>query len=249
MVTRRSSIHIAAGAIAAVIGFAMSWSGLAPLTEDRDADGYYLSDPWDVDRPTVAIITRDIGLLRGRYETLTEEAFFLDLMGEPDDVRMLGTATGEGAIFLGIAPSSDVTDYLDAVAHDEITDWDANLAAITDVEFTRHAGTAAPAPPASATFWVAAASGPGEQTLDWKIGPGDWAVAIMNADASPGVSAELRFGAAPPPNVERFAWIVFAIGLPLLVGGGFLIVFGVRTRRNEPVESTRASEAPGDPAA
>jgi hypothetical protein len=208
-----------------VVGLVLAWSGLAPLSEYWGArDGYFMSNPLTVDRSSQAVIAEDADLLRGRYETLSEETFVLQLMGEPDDVRVQAAAAStDGVVFIGIAPTAAVDAYLDEVAHDEIVEWDTNLANITDVEYTSHDGTATPGRPDSETFWVASATGAGEQTLDWTIEQGEWTFVAMNGDASSGVAAELRFGTLVPAGLNTIAWAVFIVGLIALIGGGVLL--------------------------
>ena len=105
---------------------------------------------------------------------------------------------------MGIAPAEAVAGYLDGVAHDEITDWDSRADDIVDVVYTRNDGTTDPAAPGTQDFWVASVSGSGEQNLDWTIESGEWALVIMNADGSPEVSADVRFGVRTlPPCSDR----------------------------------------------
>jgi len=119
---------------------------------------------------------------------------------------------------MGIAPSDAVAGYLDGVAHDEITSWDSTQDDITDVVYTRNEGVTDPAAPGTEGFWVASVSGSGEQTLDRTIQSGEWALVIMNANGSPGVSAHVRFGVATLG--DRGLLLV----LPLLVS---MIVIGL----------------------
>lgn len=207
--TGRNTTAIALGGIAALVGLVLIVGGMGPMGEHRDADGFYMSDPFTVDRPTHAVVSGDTGLLRGRYETLTEDSLVLAFVDQPDDVRMQGVVSGPNALFLGIAPTSVVDEYLSGAAHDEITDWNADRAAINEVEYATHQGTAPPGPPGSEGFWVTSVAGTGQQTLDWTIESGDWTAVIMNADASPGVTAELTIGAIA------------------LIGGGLLLYVGV----------------------
>lgn len=50
----------------------------------------------------------------------------------------------------------------------------------------------------------------------------------INADASPGVSAELAFGALPRASIDAIAWTTLTVGAVALIGGGLLLFFGVR---------------------
>jgi len=54
-----------ASATLVVFALFVTWGGIAPLTEPRDTDGYYMSDPVVVDRPSAAVVTTDMDLLRG----------------------------------------------------------------------------------------------------------------------------------------------------------------------------------------
>lgn len=227
--TSRKTIAVVSGGFVAFVGLLLVWGGLTPLSQYRDADGYLLSDPLTVDRSSRAIITNDVGLLRGHWDCAGEESFFLAFYS-PEDVRMQGVASGSDALFLGIAPTGPLEGYLDGVAHDEITDWDCDVDEIEAVKYTRHEGAGAPGVPGTEQFWVTSASGTGQQTLDWTVESGEWAVVIMNADASSGVSADLRFGALAPSGLDTLAWISFAVGLVALTGGGLLLYFGLRRR-------------------
>ena len=228
--TGRSNTAVAFGAVAVLLGVVLVFSGMGPMGEYRDADGFYMSDPFTVDRASHAIVSNDVDLLRGRYETLTEGSVVLGFVGEPDDVRMQAVARGPGALFLGIADTSAVNEYLDGVAHDEVTDWDSNLAAMTDIEYTTHQGSALPGPPSTEGFWEASTAGTGQQTLDWTIESGDWTAVIMNADASHGIMAELAFGAAPSPDIQAMALTTLAFGAGALAVGGLLLYLGLSGR-------------------
>jgi hypothetical protein len=240
------SIVIVLGAVVALIGLLLVWGGLTPLSQHRDADGYLLSDPLTVDRSARAVITNDVELLRGHYECAGEETFFLAFYS-PDDVRMRGITSGSDALFMGIAPADAIEGYLDGVAHDEITEWECDVDDIVAVEYTRHKGTAAPDAPGTEQFWVTSTSGTGQQTLDWTIESGEWAMVVMNADASSGVSADLRFGALAPSGLDTLAWTSLAVGLVALIGGGLLMYRGLR--RQDRDSTSLPTDLPGEQSA
>lgn len=106
--------------------------------------------------------------------------------------------------------------YLSGVNHSELTQvrFSPFRADYRDV-----AGTRPPARPADQQFWAASATGAGTQELKWDIRSGNWAVVIMNADASGPVSVDLRGGAR-----SDLLWPVF---LGLLIGGIVLLAVGV----------------------
>lgn len=218
----------------AFVGLLLMFGALGPLGQHRDSDGYYMSDPLPVDRPSHAIITGDIDILRGRYETLGEGSVVTALLADPDEVRMQGIAAGPTPLFMGIAEATAVGEYLGGVTHDEITSWDVNRAALENLEYTPRGGaTAPPGTPGTGVPWEASVMGVGTLTLDWTIESGDWTAVVMNADASPGVKAELAFGAADS-NINTIFWISMTLGPIALIGGGLLMYLGLRRPHRDP---------------
>jgi hypothetical protein len=99
------------------------------------------------------------------------------------------------------------------------------------MRFTRQ-----PAAPAAQSFWVASTSGTAPLSLTWNPQPGHWSLVVMNTDASPGVRADLDFGATVP--ALRPLWItLFSGGALLLAGGVVLIVLTTRSRNRIPAGS------------
>src|SRR5207249_3739702 len=99
----------------------------------------------------------------------------------------------------------------------------------------RITGEAQPEPPTAQSFWVAKATGEGTRTLTWGVKDGRWSVVVMNADASPGVVADVSIGAKTN--------LLLAIGIGLLVlfvilgaAAALMIVFGARRRRQPEYE-------------
>lgn len=132
------------------------------------------------------------------------------------DVRLRVTAVdGHRAIFVGVAPEADVDRYLAGVAHDEISEIGDDLAAA----YRNRSGTDQIGPPAEEDFWAVSASGDGTQELVWEAAPGQWAVVVMNADGSPGVSADVDVGI-------RSA-VILPVALGLLVAGLFALAGAV----------------------
>lgn len=174
-------------------------------------DGYLTSPTERFQTSTSAVVSEQIDLI-GR-DGLPPE------IGPEELGRILlrGSAADPGrALFIGIGPKSDVDAYLKGVAHAEVT----------DVEFDPFVpryraipGSALAQPPASQTFWSASASGVGTQELRWNLQQGSWTVVIMNADASPGVSADLQAGA----HINFLG----PLALVLLGGGLLMLVIGV----------------------
>jgi hypothetical protein len=214
-VTRRTKV-VGFGTGLVLVGLVLVYNfGLASLAHSPLFGEYNLSDSLTIEVSSRAVVTDDVELLR--WNTMPE------FVTPPDDIRVQGVAAGSGTLFMGIAPADAVAGYLDGVAHDEITEWDSMQDDITEVVYTRNEGTADPAAPATKGFWVASVSGSGEQTLDWTIESGEWALVIMNADGSPGVSADVRFGVLAPAVLFPLGLASLVVGLVALIGGGRLV--------------------------
>ena len=194
-----------------LVGLFLVLNGFGASFSSRLFGEYNLTDRLMIEVSSRAVVTDDVELPTYWFVSSSE------------DVRVEGAATGFEALFMGIAPVDAVAGYLDGVAHDEITDWDFFKNDIEDVVYTRNEGTTDPGAPGAEGFWVASVSGSGEQTLDWTIESGKWVVVIMNADGSPGVSADVRLGVLAPSGLVPLGLASLAVGLVALIGGVRLI--------------------------
>jgi hypothetical protein len=130
-------------------------------------------------------------------------------------------------VFVGIARSRDVDEYLRGTPHDRVSDVSYSP---FSADYRRLAGDEAPAPPARQDFWAVSASGPGTQAVTWDVEDGDWSVVVMNADASRGVDAEVKAG-AELPFLAGLGWGVLIAGLVTLVIAATLAVVTMRAPR------------------
>ncbi|NNE96569.1 MAG: hypothetical protein HKN24_11130, partial [Acidimicrobiales bacterium] len=145
------------GTVLVLVGLVLMYNfGLASLLHSPLVGEYDLTDPLAIEMPSRAVVTDDVELLR--WNTMPE------FVSTPEDVRVVGVATGSDPLFIGIAPADAVAGYLDGVAHDEITYWESEADDITEVVYTRNVGVTEPAAPGTKDFWVASVSGSGEQT-------------------------------------------------------------------------------------
>ncbi|MGW6283071.1 hypothetical protein [Kribbella sp. NPDC055071] len=121
------------------------------------------------------------------------------------------TATGDKPLFVGVGQDLDVRDYLSSSAHTRLVRFDPPATFGTQ---EMRGGTSKLTPPGKLDWWVAR-SGTGESTVAWPIQDGRYDVVVMNADGSPAVGAQVRFGI----QIHR------AFGLSLVVlGAGVLIL-------------------------
>ncbi len=192
------TILIAVGLLSA--GCALVWADQA----ERDSAGFISTRTERFESDGYAVVSRTIDL---------DNSHGADAIGR---VRLRGESADGGELFLGIAASDDVDGYLGSVARDEVQDFDTWP---FDVNYDSFSGDAPSAPPGDEDFWVASASGAGEQSLIWKVEKGEWTLVAMNADASEGVAADLGIGA-------KFGWLVW-VATALLIIGGIVLVVGV----------------------
>ncbi len=121
----------------------------------------------------------------------------------------------EKGVFVGLAEVADLDGYLGGVAYDEIVKLEAEPFEATLVT---HPGVAAPQTPAAQAFWTASAHGVGPQTFTWDVESGDYALVLMNEDASSGVQVKTVVGTRVP--------VIRPIGTSLLIAGGIVLAFG-----------------------
>jgi hypothetical protein len=195
---------------------------------DTDSVGYVVSGQHQVETASYALASKDLDV-NGDFDWLYDRGPKLRVSAESSE-----------PLFIGIARSDEVERYLAGVAHDEVTEFDLETFTLTT---ERQAGAADPAVPASQTFWAASVQGAGPQTLEWDGGYGQWSVVVMNADASPGVDADLSLGA----HIPHLTWI----GIGGAIGGGLLVAVaaGLIYLGARPTPRARLAPTPAAPAA
>ena len=149
------------------------------------------------------------------------------------DVKVTAAPRGGGAVFVGIAPASDLASYLAGVRHTVLVDVGTGRGRDGVPSYREVAGTAPATAPVDATIWAAQSSGAGTQSVVWPIEPGDWAVVVMNADASSGVAADLAVGATFP-GLGLVVGAMAAVAACLLVTAIILMVAALRARTRRP---------------
>ena len=181
--------------VALVVGCLLLLPGLALLF-----GGGGLGLTYAFGRDDAGYVQEQLKTLRTSTVAVTAEDFVLQIDGGSPrwlvegldaDIRLRVQSTDtDRPVFVGIGPAVDVAAYLGGVAHEDVIDLTRGN---TPVYRTSPGGSAVAAP-AAQTFWVGTATGPGAQELSWKVADGRWAVVVMNADGSPGVSATATVG-------------------------------------------------------
>lgn len=213
-------VLIVVGVLAGIVSFALLAGGCALVAVDqtqRDDDGFVMSPSREFSSPTYAIVSESADLDTDGAEWALDTFF--------GTVRI--RSDSERAVFVGIAPSAEVDRYLEGVEHDAVDDLDHS----GDPEFTRRSGGAPVSSPRDETFWVASASGAGEQTLEWEPEDGFWRAVVMNEDGSRGVSADMSIGA----ELDSVLWIgigLLVVGALLAAGAALAVTAGARRRRH-----------------
>ena len=202
-------------------------------------------------RTSDGFLSSDIGIFRTSGFALTSERLELSTGAEWVPVSStLGTARFEVSsldpgsdVFIGIAPTADVAGYLDGVQRTVVDDLGSGGSAGTEVD-----GGAPSGPPGEQTFWTAQASGSGTQQLTWHPESGDWALVVMNADGSAGVSVTGAAGATVP-SLAGLAWGLLAVGALVSVVGVLLIVLAARPAKWSPSRSQARHQRVRSPSA
>jgi hypothetical protein len=216
------TVLVVAGSLLALSGVGALAGGATAVWagQQRDSDGYLTSGPGRFATDTYAISAPSLHL-----DVTGPDLYGQGQLGE---IRIQAQPADPGtSLFIGIGPAKDVAAYLDPVNHVQVSDLDAGP---FDVTYDPHAGGQPATDPAAQTFWAATDAGTGPRTLTWPITGGDWAVVIMNTNASAGVQTDVTAGASLP-ILRTVAIIAFVAGGLLLVAGIAMIVAPITTRR------------------
>jgi len=216
MSTRKTVLGIL-GSLIALLAIGLLVAGGAVIWATgthRTADGFITSSTTEVSTESYALTSThlDLGAVRNDWLPASWLA----------TIQVTASSRGDAPLFIGIGSSDDVAEYLEDVAHDEISRiFDG------DVTYLRHDGAGVPTIPLEQSFWVASSQGLGPQSLVWDIEPGQWTVLMMNADATPDIAVAASAGARTP-------WLAVAIVILFLGGllgaavGAVMLVFAFR---------------------
>jgi hypothetical protein len=216
---------IVVGALIILIGLGLIVPGsflLWAYSTQRDASGYFQSSERSVHTSGYALTTGDLNVDLGAAVDWLPKV-------SSGKVRVRAASTEGRALFIGIGPTDRVSQYLSAVARDEVTNFGWSSKAIKYQHFD---GGAPSAPPSSQDFWIAEQEGLGEQTLDWQVQDGNWTTVVMNNDSSAPVRADLSLGLRLQVLLP-VAIGLLAVGIVLLAIAALLIYLGARRPRSQ----------------
>lgn len=118
-------------------------------------------------------------------------------------------------IFIGIAPTETLDDYLGGVPYAVVDDTDEGELFLS---YRMNASDEPLSPPGEQEFWTSSTTGIGLQQLEWELEEGDVSFVIMNEDASDGLAIEVVAGVRVP--------LIGPVGVGLLIGGGVTLAIG-----------------------
>jgi hypothetical protein len=225
---------IVTGALASLVAAGLLAIGGVALWGDaqKDSDGYLSTDTHRFEAGTRALATENLDI------DLDGGDLIMDT-GDLGKVRLKVESRDDKPVFVGIARTSDVNDYLAGVSHTTLTDVSTSP---FEADYDDHAGNRRPVAPADSQIWAASEQGSGKQTLNWEIHDGDWSVVVMNADGSAGVDADVSTG-AKVPFLDELGWTAIGSGSFVLIAGVALLVLGIR-RPSNPSGTAPVTTAP-----
>jgi hypothetical protein len=198
-----------------VAGGAMVWASQF----HKDAEGFYVTDPMELSSGSYAVTSETIEIDNGASKAL----YWLGM-----DTIKTEVASNDASkpVFIGIAKSRDVEDYLFDVKHEELTDIDVFPSRF---RYKSIPGNAQPQPPGSQGFWLEKSEGTGVQRIEFNLEEGDYTIVAMNADASTGINMDVVFGIKASGLVLALGIIFILIGLVVLAAGITMVVFGAKS--------------------
>ena len=192
----------------------------------RGDDGYFDTTIDRLATNTVAITAADITFAADPGSP----DWVLDALDADVRLRVIN-ANADRDVFIGIARQADLDAYLAGIAHDEVLELTNDL----DPVYRNRPGASSISPPADESFWAAAATGPGNQELEWEATSGSWSAVLMNADGSSGVVADVNVG-AKAAFVLPLALTMMGVGAALTALAIGLIVAGAHgLHRSDPI--------------
>jgi hypothetical protein len=148
----RIAAIVASGLIALVsLGFLAAGGGLLWGDSQKDAEGYLSTgtDPFNTD--TYALATENLDLDLDGAGSIVDDGIY-------GKVRLHAESNDGKPVFIGIARTSDVSDYLRGSSHELITDVDYSP---FHADYRSREGSRTPAAPGTQRIWAALAQGDG----------------------------------------------------------------------------------------
>ena len=221
-----------AGVLIVLVSLTMASVGTILLVAVDDSDGYFTAGPVHVSTDSAALVADDIDIILDEPMPRPGEIDF-DLVR----ARIAVESRNGKDVFIGVGPADAVEAYLGDVGRAQVEVFGHDVV-LRGVE-----GAAVATPPSGEDFWVATT---GDGTLVWDVDEGRWAVAVLNADGSPGVDVAVTAGVRVP-FLRAVGVGVLVAGLLGLIVGVLLTYFGVRRDRQPPPAAPQPPAEPTEP--
>ena len=213
----------------ASLGLLTAGAGLAiSYAVGQNDDGFVTSPTVDMSSDGYALTTSEIDLASSPGE------WWPSRFG---DVQVTVESADDAAVFVGIAPSDALDDYLSGVNRDVVTDVESTI--VYDTVGSDPLTVA----PTAVDFWVSSATGTGEQTLEWPLEQGAWTLAVINADGSEGVDVRASGGIRIEAVWAIAAGLVF-LGLIGAMISAVLVVVAVRQPSQDAAQTVPVGQYP-----
>jgi hypothetical protein len=180
----------------------------------RDDAGFVMSDEELLTTDTYALVSDQITIHTDSSTADLPES----ILG---DAKIEATGADGSTIFVGVARTADVADYLDGVWQAEVVDLDSTDGGGLDPEYAVTGQDAPSVPPTEVDLWTAQGTGTGTVSVVWPVEDGDWTVVVMNADGSADVTADVAVGA----TLDWLGWAAVAF----LVAAGIGLILSALT--------------------
>jgi len=217
------AIAIVFGALILLVGVALLFGGAALLGINRgltDDEGFLTLPQIELERETHAVVAE-----------ISLQGDWMWWYRLPANVRI--RMRGERSVFIGIASQADLEEYLSNVSYSRIDDMDFqhyHRSGTWSTGYYDYVGSDTPGTPASQLFWRASVQGVNTQELVWPIGPGDWAIAVMNADGSRGIHLAGSVSVNAPWLLGMAIGVLVVAVVFIAIGFALILFFARRTR-------------------
>jgi hypothetical protein len=185
---------VATGTLGLLLSLTVSAVGSALLgmeVASRDPAGSVMNGDDHFSTETYALVSESFTIHSDAGTPMLPET----LMGDTE-VQVTGT-TGV-PIFVGVAATDDVADYLDRVEYAEVVDLRTSDTGDVEPVYDVTGDLAPAVPPEALDIWSAQASGTGTVSLVWPVDEGSWTLVVMNTDGSADVAAHVSVDGSPP---------------------------------------------------
>jgi hypothetical protein len=180
-------LFIIAGVLLVIVGVACTAPSFVTY-RSLDSDGY-INGSGRMTTRSAALVTAT-----AQFKEVTEEEVEQGRTGGDTILRIRAERADGGEVVVGVASAAALDSLLVTGSYEIVNDLDFEPFRYSGVGLRGVQPLARP----EAGLFAAYAAGTGAQEITWTVEAGEWQAVIMNADGSPGVEVDVRFGARFP---------------------------------------------------